>query len=147
MPMDTVRVLIWGKTYPELSARYVETVCTGGVREDGSPIRLYPVPLRYLDTGRQYQLYDWIEVPAQRNPRDPRPESYRVTADRISLVGHIEPDTAGWRARAEFVFRDENWQFANVSRLKEAQAANKVSMGIVKPGEILDVRVVAKTAN
>lgn len=36
------RVLIWTKTYPELSTRYIETVCTAGVLEDGSPVR--PVP-------------------------------------------------------------------------------------------------------
>jgi hypothetical protein len=60
MPPQKIRVLIWGKTYPELSTHYRETVCTGGVREDGSPIRLYPVPLRYLDTEKRYELYDWV---------------------------------------------------------------------------------------
>ncbi len=146
MQSDTVRVLIWGKTYPELSAKYVETVCTGGVREDGSPIRLYPVPLRYLDTGNQYQLYDWVEAPIQRNLKDPRPESFKVSADRIALVGHINPDTAGWRERANLIFRDPSWQFANIGQLKEAQRRDRQSIGIVTPGEIVDVRAVAKTA-
>jgi len=36
------RFLIWGKTAPELSTKYQETVCTGAVLEDGTPIRLYP---------------------------------------------------------------------------------------------------------
>ena len=57
MPFETIRVLIWGKTYPELSKKYVETVCTGGVREDGSPIRLYPVPLRYLEGSKAVVAY------------------------------------------------------------------------------------------
>ena len=34
------KILIWGKTYPELSTKDLETVCTGGVTEDGRPIRL-----------------------------------------------------------------------------------------------------------
>ena len=39
MLYQNMRVLIWGKTYPELSNKYTETVCTGGVLEDGRPIR------------------------------------------------------------------------------------------------------------
>src|SRR6266567_8148955 len=31
------KILIWGKTYPELSIKHLETVCTGGVTEDGAP--------------------------------------------------------------------------------------------------------------
>jgi hypothetical protein len=70
MAFETIRVLIWGKTYPEISKKYVETVCTGRVREDGSPIRRYPVPLRYLDGSKQYSLYDWIEVPVEKSHSD-----------------------------------------------------------------------------
>jgi hypothetical protein len=29
------RILIWGKTYPDLSSKYLETVCTAGVTELG----------------------------------------------------------------------------------------------------------------
>ena len=39
MAFDPIGVLIWGKTYPELSSRYVETVCTGALREDRTPVR------------------------------------------------------------------------------------------------------------
>src|SRR5262249_4696351 len=41
------RILIWGKTRPELSRTYRETVCTGGILADNRRlIRLYPIPLR-----------------------------------------------------------------------------------------------------
>ena len=40
------RLLVTVKTYPTLSTKYGETVCTAGVREDGSWVRLYPVPFR-----------------------------------------------------------------------------------------------------
>ena len=44
------RILIWGKTCPELSKKYREIVCTGGVFEDTKKlVRLYPIPLRYID--------------------------------------------------------------------------------------------------
>jgi hypothetical protein len=98
---ETIRVLIWGKTYPELSSKYTETVCTGGVLADGSPIRLFPVPLRYLDTGQQYALYDWIDVPVQKSKSDPRPESYKVDAERIALVSNIGTEKGTWEARRD----------------------------------------------
>jgi hypothetical protein len=141
---ETTRILIWGKTYPELSSKYVETVCTGGVRTNGSPIRLYPVPLRYLDTGQQYRLYDWIDVPLEKSQSDPRPESYKVSADRIKLVGHLDPDKPSWSARREVIFKDVSWQFGSIEELKAAQKATGRSMGIVTPGSIEGARLVMK---
>ncbi len=44
--MALTKVLITVKTYPTLSAKYDELVCTAGFREDGTWIRLYPVPFR-----------------------------------------------------------------------------------------------------
>ncbi|MDX2128367.1 MAG: hypothetical protein SFU91_04955 [Chloroherpetonaceae bacterium] len=44
--MALTKVLIFLKTYPTLSVKYDELVCTAGFREDGTWIRLYPVPFR-----------------------------------------------------------------------------------------------------
>jgi hypothetical protein len=145
MPYETLRVLIWGKTYPELSSKYVETVCTGGVREDGSPIRLYPVPLRYLESGKQYALYDWIEVPVQKSSSDPRPESFKVVSDRIALISHLDTEKGVWRARRDAIFKDASWQFSSIGALKAAQRDSKRSLGIVSPGQIHDVRLVKRS--
>lgn len=146
MSYQMLRVLIWGKTYPELSNRYTETVCTGGVREDGTPIRLYPVPLRYLDGGKQYQLYDWIDVPAQKSRSDPRPESFRVVSDHITRVGRLQADGAGWRMRRDVIFRNPSWHFGSVAELKRAEHAAHRSMGLVAPKQIVDVQLVRKSA-
>ena len=127
-----------GQTYPELSSRYIETVCTGGVREDGSPIRLYPVPLRYMKTGDPYRLYDWIEAPMTKSTRDPRPESYRVEPEKIRIVGHIETDPH-WKARGGVMFKDAHWQFESFDELDGARKTSKRSMGVVRPGVIEDV--------
>jgi hypothetical protein len=146
MPYQTIRALIWGKTYPELSAKHVETVCTGAVCEDGRPIRMYPVPLRYLDGSKQYGLYDWIDVPVEATSKDPRPESFRVASDAIRVVGHL--DTADhWRKRREYIFRDPSWQFESVAELKAAQQSTGRSMGIVSVGEIGKVTVEMRSAN
>ena len=132
----TLRVLIWAKTYPELSARHAETVRTGGLREDGTPVRLYPVPLRYLGTDQQYSLYDWIDVPAERNLSDPRPESFKVIGDEIRHVGHVGTEHGAWRTRLALVTKDSTWQFDSVGALKRAQADSGRSFGLVTPGAV-----------
>ena len=63
--MAVERVLVTVKTYPCLSQKYDELVCTAGLREDGSWIRIYPVPFRKLNPYSQYKKYDWIEVESQ----------------------------------------------------------------------------------
>jgi len=82
----TERVLIWGKNYPKLSKRYAETVSTAGVRENGTPIRLYPVPLRYLGSDSQYRLYDWVDLPICKSHLE---RSLRPSHPRAS--GHSQP--------------------------------------------------------
>jgi hypothetical protein len=71
--MGKERVLITVKTYPTLSRKYGETVCTAGVREDGSWVRMYPVPFRRLNEKEQYSKFDWLECHLVRNPSDTRP--------------------------------------------------------------------------
>ena len=51
------RILIWGKTYPELSSKYNETVCTGGTLENGNFVRIYPIPFRYLEQDETFSKY------------------------------------------------------------------------------------------
>ncbi len=74
--MKKERVLVSVKTYPTLSTKYGETVCTAGVREDGSWVRIYPVPFRRLNEEEQYRKFNWIECQLRRNSRDHRPESF-----------------------------------------------------------------------
>jgi hypothetical protein len=145
MSYQRIKVLIWGKTYPELSTKYVETVCTGGLREDGTPIRLYPVPLRYLATWQQYRLYDWIQVPVEKSKSDPRPESFKVASDNIVRVGHIGTDKGAWRSRRDHIFRNPSWHFASIADLKAVQARDGRSMGLVTPGKVEDVKLIQRT--
>ena len=79
------RILITVKTYPTLSRKYGETVCTAGVRPDGSWVRIYPVPFRRLGEAEKYKKFDWIECSLVRSRSDPRPET-RHAADLRELV-------------------------------------------------------------
>ena len=66
------RILIWGKTRPELSRSHKETVCTGGVFADTKEfVRVYPIPLRFLDETKVFKKYQWIEAPVRKATKAP----------------------------------------------------------------------------
>ena len=137
---ELLRVVICAKTYPELSRRHTETVCTAGIREDGRPVRLYPVPLRYLGTNQKYALYDVIEVRGEPNPRDARPESFMIWHDTIKLKEQIPTDYS-WQARREWLWKDPAWHFDSMDALKAEQANTGRSIGLLRPGEIVEAAV------
>jgi hypothetical protein len=138
------RILIWGKTYPELSKKYIETVCTAGVLESGKPVRLYPITYRYLND-EQFKLYQWITAGIQKNPNDTRPESYKIDCDSIQ-VGEPLPTTQDeWGKRAEFMFRDKGWQFESAEALQQSQKKDRISIGVVTPEEITKVEVIERS--
>ena len=96
---------LWGAkrfSSPTLSKKYGETVCTAGVREDGSWVRLYPIPFRLLDYKDRYQKFDWIETRLVRNSKDPRPETFHL-AD-TQQVGRMET-VDNWRERRELMLK------------------------------------------
>jgi len=145
-PPTHLKVLIWGKTYPELSSKHAETVCTGAVDDRGRPVRLYPVPLRYLQGAQQYRLYDIIEVRAAHNPRDNRPESHRIVPDSLTIVGRVPPDDQEWAGRREWIFRHTSWHFESLDDLDEARLRDATSMGLIRPGRIERVYIKEKKA-
>lgn len=104
--MALTKVLITVKTYPAISKKYDELVCTAGFLEDGTWIRIYPIQFRKKSFDEQYKRYDWIEIDLIKNTSDFRKESYRpVSYDTgIKILGHL--DTKGnWLLRKDIVFK------------------------------------------
>lgn len=138
--MAKTKVLIAVKTYPSLSAKYDELVCTAGFREDGSWIRIYPVPFRKMAYNEQYKKYDWVEIDLVKNTKDFRPESYRpkLHDSEVKIVGHL--DTArNWAERKKFVLGKIYYNLAELI----AEAKNKsvvTSLAVFKPAKIVDFK-------
>ena len=65
--MAKTKVLITVKTYPAISSKYDELVCTAGFLEDGRWIRIYPIQFRKKSFEEQYKKYDWIEIDLVKN--------------------------------------------------------------------------------
>jgi hypothetical protein len=137
--MALTRILITVKTYPTISKKYDELVCTAGFLEDGSWIRLYPIQFRKKSYTEQYQKYHWIEVDIVKNNRDFRPESFRpVSHDTpINIVGNIPPDGNTWDERRKIVL---NKVYTNLTKLiAEAKDKKKcTSLAVFKPTKIID---------
>jgi len=133
--MTRERVLITVKTYPTLSRKYGETVCTAGVREDGSWVRIYPVPFRRLDEAEQYKKFDWLECGLVRSAKDPRPESHHpADVKQLFPAGHM--DTAhNWRARRRLLIETATVH-TQLQTLIEGAKANKMSLAVFKPTKI-----------
>ena len=140
--MPRERVLITVKTYPTLSETYGELVCTAGVREDGSWVRLYPVPFRRLDEPDRYRKFDWIETTLVRNTADRRPESFRlVDPDDIAVGPHLDTGQ-NWAARRRLLLECGEVH-TNLTALIDDAHANLRSLATFRPTRVLDVKVEA----
>jgi len=133
--LERKRIYIVVKTYPTISREYSELVCTAGVLEDGTWIRLYPVPFRKLDIDRKYPKYTWIEIGVQRNTEDFRPETYRPDLSTI-LVG-ARPAKVDWDARRKIIFKNKK-VYTNIQELIDKAKADDTSLAVFKPTKVLD---------
>ena len=135
--MEKQRILITVKTYPTLSRKYGETVCTAGVREDGSWVRIYPVPFRRLNEEEQYKKFDWVECRLVRSRSDPRPESFRpVDEAELQPVGHIDT-TDNWRERRRILLETAR-VYDRLDELIAGAKSNQISLAVFKPTRIVD---------
>ncbi len=136
--MPKIKVLITVKTYPTLSAKYDELVCTAGFTEEGKWIRIYPIKFRQMGYEQQYKKYDWIEIDLVKNTSDARSESFRpITIEtEPSILNHINTDNY-WHERKAFCLKNV---YTNLAKLiSDAKNREKsVSLATFKPTKIID---------
>ncbi len=136
--MPHERILVTVKTYPTLSRTYGELVCTAGLREDGSWIRIYPVPFRRLEEYRQFEKYRFIEALVIRNPADPRPESHKVDLDSLVLTEDKLSTGDSWRERREWILKRGKVHEELSELIAGANERNELSLATFKPAELMD---------
>jgi hypothetical protein len=131
--MQKRKILIATKTYPSISRKYRETVCTAGILLDDNEkplewIRIYPIRFRDLEFEKRYKRWSIISAEIERDTKDPRSESYRIIDSSIETIRQIDTKN-NWAERKSFVLPLE---FSSVAEIK---AQNK-SLGIIKPASI-----------
>lgn len=139
--MPLTKVLITVKSYPTTSSHYDEQVSIAGFREDGTFIRIYPIPFSKKTYEEQYQPYDWVELELERNTRDFRLESFRpVTVDApVKKTGHL--DTADhWSERKAIVLKNVYRNFSTVV-IEAKHEAFYTSLAVFKPARILGFEI------
>ncbi|MDH5628620.1 MAG: hypothetical protein OEY96_00565 [Gammaproteobacteria bacterium] len=139
--MLTEKVLITVKTYPVLSETYDELVCTAGLREDGSWIRLYPIQFRQIeDYEKKYKKWEWIEIEVEKNKSDHRVESFRpIKQDSIKVLKRIGTEQ-GWYERKKLILENSTI-YRDLSELIQKNKEGLLSLATFSPVKILDLVV------
>ena len=133
-------VLITVMTYPHPSRGYQELVCTAGITRSLEWVRLYPIDYRYRSKTQQFHKYQWINVGlASRGAgNDKRSESRRPDLDSIQILGPpLSPDHQ-WRDRRAII---DKMPVRTVNQLRGLYDSDRISIGIVKPAEMLDLEI------
>ncbi len=136
--MAKTKVLITVKTYPTLSAKYDELVCTAGFKEDGTWVRIYPIQFRKLDYKSQYSKYSWIEIDLEKNTSDARKESYRPhSLETMPIVGARIDTSNFWEERKKICLKKV---YDNMETLiaEAKDVKSPTSLATFKPTKIID---------
>jgi hypothetical protein len=133
------RILITVKTYPTISKTHGELVCTAGFREDGSWVRLYPVPFRRMEEYNRFAKYQWMSVRLNARTKDRRPESFSPVLDSIELHEKISTGKSReWAGRKDLILK-KGKVYDDLAALIELNKANELSLATFKPTDILEV--------
>ena len=134
-----MRILVSVMTYPSLSKKHLETVCTAGFREDGTWIRIFPVPYRvyiHKNDELRYHKWQWIEVDVEKSEKDDRPESYRIcNIDTLKIDTNIlgkRKKGIDWGLRLKWTLKNKKL-FTNMTELLDLTKQNKISLAVLKP--------------
>ena len=134
--MKSKDILILIKTYPEISRKYTETVCSAGVLADTRKlVRLYPIRYRYLTGKDKFSKYQWIKSRLRKSQSDTRPESYKLVGDSITL-GEKIGTSRSWQERKKWILNNQTL-FRSLEELHQAQESNNMSLGLVKPKKVI----------
>jgi hypothetical protein len=141
--MPKLKVLLTVTTYPLPSRSYDELVCTAGVLEDGTWIRIYPIPLSFLidlkQSGRVNNVkYTWVELELEKRKDDFRPESHSPKYyDFRDIVIH-EPrlnTESNWLTRKEFCLKNVYTNFTKL--IDDSKSPKNVSLATFKPATVI----------
>ena len=124
---EKCKVLIIAKTYPTISRKHKEIVCTGGITDEGRLVRLYPLPLKYLLDENRIPLFSWIEVELKKSREDFRIESYKINPESITIVETIKDKGVRQKYLEPLVVN-------SLEELDNDRKIRNVSLGIIEIG-------------
>ena len=139
MASRQARILVLCKTYPSPSRNHVETSCVAGIEEDGSLIRLFPIPFRLVDDERQFKKWQWITAWIAKTPKDHRRESHKVFLDTIACDGDPLSTRDGWWARRDHIAKIQVYN--DFAELDAARLLKGATLGLLRPSRVLGLDI------
>jgi hypothetical protein len=130
------RILILAKTYPSPSAKYTETSCVAGITDSGEMRRLFPIPFRLIEKGRQFKKWQWIEAMVEKAPSDHRVESHKVYVDTIIPQETIEPKRR-WAGRIPWIDRIPT--FTDFADIETSRTNHKITLALLRPERVVEL--------
>lgn len=148
--MARTKVLLTVNTYPLPSRSYDELVCTAGILEDGSWIRIYPVPLSFLLGQRksgEMKTFKYNRIELDLIPRsqsnDFRPESYSpkyYDFRDLKILEHLDTKS-NWYLRKQICLQNVYTNFNLL--IEDSKAPLNKSLATFKPSRILGMEIEA----
>src|SRR6266702_1468449 len=82
-------VLITVMTYPHPSQKHQDLVCTAGILNDGTWVRLYPIDYRYMPSHQKFHKFQRIKLGLLPHGagNDKRKESRRPNLHSLQILG------------------------------------------------------------
>jgi hypothetical protein len=133
------RILILCKTYPTPSAAHSETSCVAGMCEDGTLIRLFPVPFRLINDESQFRKWQWVTVRVEKAKKDHRPESHRIFVDTIQCDANPLSTDDRWRDRRVWLEKVE--VFDDFGAVQKARVERGITLAVLRPSRILSLDI------
>ncbi len=144
MASRIVRMLILCKTYPSPSSAYVETSCVAAMEENGSLIRIYPMPFRLVDDNKQFKKWQWVTARVEKSRKDHRAESHKIFVDTIECESSPLSTKHHWKERQEHL--KNITCFDTFDGLENARFAENKTLGLLRPANIIALDI-TPTAN
>lgn len=127
------QIIIIAKTYPNLSRKYEETVCVGGITTAGEWVRLFPIRFRNLRSEQKFRKFDLIEADISKTTdKFSRRESHKVDDSSIKVVGSVPKENWEERKKILLKFMDKS-----IEELESKKKSEHKTFGIIKPKKIV----------
>ncbi|MBT2772636.1 hypothetical protein J7J47_10375 [Halomonas sp. ISL-60] len=106
------------------------------MEEDGTLIRLFPVPFRLITGDQQFSKWQWITAKIEKSRDDHRPESHKLKVGSIRLGNIVSPDR-NWKNRRHYL--EKLRVFDSPDDLELARQNDGTSIGLVRVQKIQDL--------
>jgi hypothetical protein len=107
--------------------------------EDGTLIRLFPVPFRLINDSQQFRKWQWITARVIKSKADHRPESHRIFVDTITCDPKPLSLQNQWQERRPWI--DRLPIYSDFAELEAVRQTSRQTLALLRPSRILGLDI------